>query len=316
MIYIDYMSLSKFTKLSEEEARELLESLRWPDGAICPHCKSNKCTKLGAIPKTNKKKKRRPGVYKCKTCRKQFTITIGTIFEGTKIPLNTWVVAFSLVCSAKKGISALQLSRNLDITYKSAWFMAHRIRYAMKQQPLARVLSGEVEVDETYVGGKPRPLNYGGYITPPKKGRGTKKVPVVALVERNGEVRAYKSEKIDSKSLKKVMVENITSDSTIITDEFRNYKRIVRENFKAHKTVHHRIKQYAKGPTNTNTIESYFSLLKRGVYGAFHHVSKKHLQRYCDEFSYRWNTRKMSDEERTLKALSLAPGKRLVYAID
>lgn len=179
----------------KEAARELLEEIRWPNGPVCPHCESNEAYKLEA--KEGSKSPVRPGVYKCKECRKQFTVTVGTIFELSRIPLNKWLAAIYMMCSSKKGVSAHQLHRELEITYKSAWFMCHRIREAMENGPLAEMLSGIVEVDETYVGGKPRKENKrrddnGGNKPKRKPERGTQKTPIVAMIEREGNMKAQK----------------------------------------------------------------------------------------------------------------------------
>jgi len=285
----------------------MLEALRWKNGVFCPHCKHKEVTKF------KESNRSRKGLYKCNTCKKQFTVTVGTVFENTRLPLTTWFSAFYFICSSKKGISSLQLSRYLGISYKSAWFMAHRIRYAMKQKPFEPLLSGDVEVDETYVGGKPRALNGGGYKTDVKPGMGTNKIPVVAMVERDGNVRTAVIPRSNSLHLKKVMTKNITRASTIITDDARFYQKMVPRNFNKHESVCHSRKEYARGNINTNTVESYFALVKRSIYGTFHHVSRKHLPRYLDEISFKWNYRKFSDYDRTLAALGMVGGKRLLY---
>lgn len=308
------MSMNKnFTdiaQMTKDEAREHLEKLRWPMGAVCPHCGSIKSYKLTAKP--NSKRPVRKGVYKCKDCRKQFTVTVGTLFEGSHVPLNRWLMAVSLMCSSKKGISAHQLHRMLGVTYKTAWFMAHRIRYAMQQPKLKGKLTGIIEVDETYVGGKPRKTrkdrmdgkNF-------KRGRGTKKTPVVALVQRDGIVKSQVMTRLTGKNLKSFINENVDNTSVIMTDEFKSYK-MLRKDFN-HKFVRHSMGEYVRGNIYTNTVEGYFSLLKRGINGVFHHVSKKHLQRSLHEFDFRYNMRRMEDATRTTAALSCIEGKRLMY---
>ena len=292
-----FIDISNFTT---EQAREYFESVRWSNGVICPHCKSNKSFKLTA--KKGSKKPVRDGVYKCSNCRKQFSVTIGTIFENSHIPLNKWLIAIYLICSSKKGISSNQLHRMLDITYKSAWFMSHRIRYAMEENN-QDYLSGTIEVDETYIGG------YHSGTT----GRGSEnKIPVVALVQRNGKVRSKKIDKLTGKNLKSYIRENVDKDSTIITDEFPSYKGLDKE-YRNHHVVNHSKKEYARGDVYTNTVEGYFSLLKRGVNGTFHHVSKKHLQRYLSEFDFRYNFRILPDETIATIALKGCEGKRLTY---
>jgi transposase-like protein len=300
------LTLNQVSALTEEQARETLEQIRWPNGPVCPHCGSvENLTRLqGAA--------HRAGLFQCNNCGEQFTVTLGTIFEDSHIPLRKWLTAFTLLCSAKKGISALQLQRELELgSYKTAWFMAHRIREAMKREPFAGLLRGTVEVDETYVGGKPRPEP--GKPRTGKRGRGTKKTPVVALVERNGRVRARKVDRVDGATLKGAIRENVDRSSKIMTDEWHSYRGIGKEYEGGHEVVTHSAGEYARGDAYTNTVESYFSLLKRGVVGSFHHISKQHLDRYCDEFSFRWNYRSETDAERTEIAIRQAEGRRLMY---
>jgi transposase-like protein len=218
--------------------------------------------------------------------------------------------------SHKKGVSALQLQRNLGLhTYRAAWFLAHRIRLAMKCDPLASKLNGVVEVDETYVGGKPRKgkRDQSGDLIVNKRGRGTKKVPVVALVERDGRIRTRVVEHVNADNLKTAIRENVAQQAAIHTDECNLYKGIGAEFDGGHQSVNHSQGEYARGIVNTNTAESFFALLKRGVHGTFHHISKTHLHRYCDEFSFRWDERKVTDGSRTVEAIRGAEGKRLVY---
>lgn len=297
------MKLTDIANLTEESAREYLEKIRWPDGARCPHCGSDAVTKLQG-------EKCRPGLYKCrvKGCRKQFTVTVGTIFEDTHLTCKQWVMAFHLMCSSKKGISAHQLHRMLDITYKTAWHLAHRIRYAMKKEPLAGMLKGRVEVDETYIGGKPR---RGGRRS--KRGRGTRKTPVVVLVERGGSAVVRPVRRVSANELKGAIREVVDRSARINTDELNSYRGIGKEFDGGHGTVQHSAGQYSHRGDSTNTAESFFALLKRGVHGTFHHVSKEHLSRYCDEFGFRWDGRKVTDGERTEAAIKGAEGKRLMY---
>jgi transposase-like protein len=314
----------KFTKLSEmaaidvgrlteDEARAILEEIRWPEGPVCPHCKSNAVTRIQA-----KSKKVRDGLFQCNGCRKQFTVILGTVMQGSHITLRQWVQAFYSMCSHKKGVSALQLQRNLGLhSYQSAWFLAHRIRLAMKADPLASRLNGIVEVDETYVGGKPRKgkRNESGDLIVNKRGRGTKKVPVVALVERDGRIRTRVVEHVNASNLKAAIRENVNPKAAIQTDELNLYAGIGKEFEGGHKTVNHSEGEYAREDVNTNTAESFFALLKRGVHGTFHHISKTHLHRYCDEFSFRWDERKVTDGERAVSAIKGAEGKRLIYRL-
>ena len=225
-------------------------------------------------------------------------------------PLRKWVIAFHLICSSKKGISAKQLQRNLGLaSYKSAWHMAHRIRHAMTQGVFAKPLTGIVEVDETYVGGKPRR----GDGLQHKRGRGTRKTPVIALVSRDGDVRTRIVASVSSKTLKSAISENVSREARIVTDELPAYRRAAKGFDGGQMTVNHGAGEYARGDVHTNTAESFFALLKRGVYGSFHHVSKEHLARYCNEFAFRWGYRDVTDGERTEAAIRNAEGKRLRY---
>jgi len=294
-------------------AADYLESLRWPNGPICPHC--------GNPDRHYKLPNKTRRLWKCAACRKQFTVTVGTIFERSHIPLNKWLLAFYLLCSSKKGMSAHQLHRMLGVTYKSAWFMAHRIRYAMTQPPFSRQLTGVVEVDETYVGGKPRRSNRKQYKpldpTQPdprskKTGRGTSKIPVVALVERGGEVRSFRVATVTADTLGGAIRRNIAREAHLRTDSFSSYLKVGGD-YASHETVdHHR--EYVRGDAHTNTAENYFSILKRGINGVYHHVSEAHLPRYLAEFDFRYNARSVDDGERTRMALQGAEGKRLMYS--
>jgi hypothetical protein len=300
------MNLSTISKLTEEQAREKLESIRWANGVVCPHCgRVDGHTKLQG-------KKHRPGVWKCNNgCAKQFTATVGTVMEGSHLPIRTWLMAFSILCSAKKGVSALQLQRQLGLgSYRSAWHLCHRIRYAMSRNPLKGLLDGIVMVDETFVGGKPR-HKLG---EPRKKGPTGKKVAVVALVERGGRVKSWPIADVTADTLKGAIHDHVARSAGIQTDQAMAYKGIGKHFKGGHKTVNHAKYEYARGDVSTNEAESYFALLKRGITGSFHSVSKQHLFRYCDEFSYRWNERMTTDAARTEKAIILSEGKRLMYA--
>jgi transposase-like protein len=298
------LTLNEVSKLTEEEARKIFERIRWPDGPICPHCDSIEATKLEG-------EAHRSGLYKCRACEKQFTATVNTLLEDSHLPIRTWLMAFAILCSSKKGMSALQLQRQLGLgSYRTAWHLCHRIRYAMSKEPLAGLLKGIVEVDESYVGGRPRP-EHGKPRA--KHGRGTKKVPVVALVERRGKVRAKTIEHVDAKTLKNAIRGNVERSATIMTDQFGSYHGIGDEFEGGHYKVDHGRGEYVRGEAHVNTSESYFSLLKRGIVGSFHHVSKQHLDRYCDEFSFRWNHREITDGERTIAAINGIKGKRLMY---
>jgi transposase-like protein len=300
------LTLNQVSAFTEDQAREAIETILWPNGPVCPHC--------GAVENLTRLqgKAHRPGLFECNNCHEQFTVTVGTIFEDSHIPLRKWLMAFALLCSAKKGISALQLQRELDLgSYRTAWHLAHRIRHAMSQEPLAGLLKGTVEADEAYIGGKPRP-EFGGE-RKGTRGRGTKKASVMALVERGGRAHVRKVERVDGKTLKAAIRENVDRSARIVTDEYQVYSGIGAEFDGGHERVNHCTGEFARGDVHTNTAESYFALLKRGVMGSFHHVSKEHLDRCCDEFSFRWNTRKISDAERTEIAIRQTEGKRLTY---
>lgn len=274
------MAAIDVSRLTEDEARKILEGIRWPKGIECPHCKGKDVVRINGKSETV-----RDGLLRCKDCRKQFTVTVGTIMERSHITLRQWVQAFHSMCSHKKGVSSLQLQRNLDLhSYRSAWHLTHRIRLAMSHDPLASLLRGVVEVDETYVGGKPRKGGNGG---DNKRGRGTKKTPVMAMVERDGNVVSKPVENVTAKTLKSAIREAVDRESKIMTDEYESYSGIGKEFNGGHETVNHGRGEYVRGDISSNTAESYFALLKRGVHGTFHHISKKHLPRYCNEFSFR-----------------------------
>jgi transposase-like protein len=299
------MNLAQLTKLTEDQARQYIEAIRWPEGRACPHCgEINNSTEL-------KGKSTRPGVYKCKAkaCRKQFTVKVGTILEDSHIPYRHWVMAFHLLCASKKGMSAHQMHRQLGCTYKTAWFLCHRIRHALDQG--AGLLSGTIEADETFVGGKPRyPEKH-----VPGHGRKRTKTPVAVLVERGGRARAKVAKRVTAKNLRAHMKKNVDIPaSRLMSDELKSYIKIGRH-FQSHGVTKHKTGQYVTdgGDTHSNTAESYFALLKRGVYGTFHHVSDQHLQKYCDEFSFRWDNRKVDDSTRRDNAVKGIEGKRLTY---
>lgn len=303
---------------SPENAREWLENLRWPEGPICSHC--------GTINHAYKTKK--PGWYRCaeKECRKDFTVTTGTVMERSHIALNKWLMAFYLLNASKKGMSAHQLHRALNLDYKSAWFMCHRIREAMRAGNLGP-LGGEgkiVEADETYYGPvekskvrtkttSGRPFTKGG------KGGPSNKRPIVALVERGGNVRTFHVPVADQATVEKIVKENIARESRLHTDESKLYFNAA-GTFAAHETVHHTAKEYVRyedgRAIHTNSAEGYFSIFKRGMRGVYQHCKEKHLHRYLAEFDHRYNHRVAlgySDIDRTLAAIRGVAGKRLMY---
>lgn len=306
----DTINLTQLAKhfADEDKARKLFEQLRWKDGVSCPHCDA-----IGAYKITPKAgSKTRKGLWKCANCREQFSVTVGTIFESSRIPLHKWLLAIHLMCSSKKGMSAHQLHRMLGITYKTAWFMAHRIRYAMSQEPLFAKLSGTVEVDETYIGGKAKNM-HGEERKRRIQGRGAvDKAPVVTLVERDGRVKSNHMERVTGDNLKRTLIECVESNACIMTDESPSYFGAV-QYFADHQAVNHHKGEYVRRHAHVNTAESVHALLKRGIVGTFHHVSKGHLHRYLAEFDLRFNHRKIKDGERTLEAIKGFEGKRLMY---
>jgi transposase-like protein len=299
------MNLVRLAKeyADEDRAREYLESLRWPRGPICPHCGAEGAYRLTAKPGSTRGV--RKGVLKCKVCRKQFTVRVGTIFEDSHIPLGTWVLAIHLLCASKKGMSAHQLHRMLGVTYKSAWFMAHRIRYAMGQPPLSGKLSGIVEADEAYIGGSRQRGRR-------KRGAARKKV-VFSLVERrpSGNAHSVALDRVTAKNFREAMLAHIEPDATIMTDEHPAYRSPVKG--WTHEHVKHSLREYVRGEAHINTVEGYFGLLKRGITGTYHHVSKGHLHRYLAEFDFRWNQRHVEDGIRAALAVRATEGKRLTF---
>lgn len=302
----------------DTEARKFLENVMWPDGPICPHCG----VVNNAYPVT--RKGNATGVYRCAEaeCRKDFTVTMKTVMERSHIALHKWLQAFHLMTSSKKGVSAHQLHRTLNITYRSAWFMAHRIREAMRAGGLAAPTplggSGKiVEADETYFGQKENPTmgrqrKGRPYI---KRGKAAGKRSIVALVERGGSVRTFHVAVADKVTLTQIVRENIDRESRLHTDESHFYSGSA-AHFATHETVKHSKKEYVRGDVHTNTAEGYFSILKRGMRGIYQHCREKHLHRYLAEYDFRYNNRialGIDDKQRTLNAIKGAEGKRLTY---
>lgn len=281
-----------------DKAREHLEALHWPHGPVCPRCGGlDRITKLSG-------KSTRPGVYKCNECAKPFTVTVGTIFEDSKIPLNKWLLAYRLLSGGKKGFSAHELHRALGITYKSAWFLMHRIRETMEDD--GGPLGGPdmiVEADEAFVGGKQNRRAYR---------KVAKKKKVVALIERGGRARSFHIAKLHANNIRSALVMNIDRASTLMTDEASVY-RVVGKEFASHGHTLHANRHFAKGDVHSNSAENFFSILKRGIIGTYHHVSEGHMHRYLNEFDFRYSTRAMTDAERTAEAVKGARGKRLFY---
>ena len=284
---------------NETTAREHLESLMWPEGPFCPHCGSLNATRLAGT-------HHRAGLVQCNDCRQQFTVTVGTVFERSKVPLNKWLLVNHLLVSSKKGMSAHQIARMIGVTYKTAWFMCHRIREAMKPINPAPLGGPDsvVEADETYVGGKQR--NRATRTVKPKKA-------VVALVERDGRARSFHVANVNAATLRPLIVTNVDRASTLMTDESPVYLRTGRE-FSYHGAVNHSAGEYVRGVFHhSNTVENFFSIFKRGVIGTYHHLSEAHLGRYTAEFDFRYNTRTLNDHERADVCLQGIAGKRLTY---
>lgn len=289
----------------EEAAHAFLESILWPSGPVCPHCGViGTAYKIAANPE----RRVRYGLYKCKDCRKQFTVKVGTVFEHARMPLTKALAAAYLLCSSKKGISSHQLSRTLEISLKAAWFLSHRVREAMAPHPsLFERLSGTVEIDETYVGGKDK--NKHRHLRKNRPGKDGKEA-VFSLVERGGMVRSHHVPDVSAKTLRPILVAQIQRGTEIMSDEGGTVRKF------AHHTVNHSIGEYVRGRAHTNTIESYFAILKRGIIGTYHHVSQQHLKRYLAEFDFRYNERQaldVDDFSRTMRALLGAKGKRMTY---
>jgi transposase-like protein len=278
----------------EAAAYVRLESLLWPQGPVCPRC--------GGMDRITlvRGKTARMGLKRCGHCKRQFTVTVGTVFESSHVKLNFWLQAAHLLCSSKKGMSSHQIHRILGVTYKTAWFMTHRLREAMREGKLGQ-LGGEgkfVEADETYTGGKAK--NRAFKAPPPKE-------PVLALVERAGKVHSFHLNvpNVTAETVRPIIIEAISRESHLRTDESGIYWN-VGEQFASHRTVNHSIDEYVRGDAHTNTIDGYFSILKRGIYGVYHHVSQQHLKRYLAEFDFRYNERValgVDDNERTRRAL-------------
>jgi len=298
---------------SDSEARAWLERILWPSGPVCPHCGTlNEATLIGG-----EKHSHRDGLYMCNACRKQFTVTVGTIFERSHVPLHKWVQAALLIAASKKGVSSHQLHRLLRVTYKAAWFMSHRLREAMREGRFPSVLGGDgktAEADETYVGGREK--NKHAHKRIPKKGKGPTagKEAVFSLVERDGSVRSFHLPDVKGDTLRGIVKAHLDGKTVVYTDDNHTTQYAVKGY--AGEAVNHSIGEYVRGPAHTNTIENYFSILKRGIVGTYHHVSQQHLKRYLAEFDFRYNQRSalgVSDAERATKMLQGILGKRLTY---
>jgi transposase-like protein len=293
----------------EIKAREWLETRLWPNGPICPHC--------GVIGHATlmEGKTTRPGLYQCNACREPFTVTVGTLYERSKVPLHKWLAATHLMMASKKGMSALQVGRLLGFSKKTAWFVCHRIRESLRETNPA-LLGGRgktVEADETYIGGKEKNKHANKRIK--KSTGGVGKEPVVSLVERGGSVRSHHVATVTAKNVGAILEAQLHEASTFYTDDSKIY-RTVKPRFRPDATVMHSAKEYVRGDVHTNTIEGFFSILKRGIHGTYHHVSQAHLKRYLAEFDFRYNKREalgVSDAARMSKSIGGIVGKRLTY---
>lgn len=297
-----YLSAPQFH--DEAAAFAFVESHLWPMGPVCPRCATQ--DRIGKLAG----KSTRMGVYKCYACRKPFTVRVGTIFEDSHVELKLWLQAIFLIASSKKGISSNQLHRVLGVTLKTAWFMSHRIRFAMTDGTTDKLggfgTSGIVEADETYIG-RTRGQGKGSHMG--------KKEPVVALVEPKGRVRAFHVPTVTAESLKTVLHSQINESARLMTDGAGMYKKLGKH-FASHETVNHRDGEYARGDVTTNTVESFFGVLKRGLRGVYQHVSPEHLNRYVSEFEFRHNNRialEINDKQRADNLLAGVIGKRLTY---
>jgi transposase-like protein len=300
----------------EAKAREWLEARVWPNGHVCVHCGAtgDDVTKL-------EEGTHRPGLYQCNQCREQFTVTVKTVFERSKIPLTKWLAALFLMTASKKGVSAHQVHRMLGISYKSTWFMMHRLREAMRTGGL-EPMGGEgkvVEADETYFHNipeaqRPKLTTRGRPFRHSNKGQKNKRT-IVALVERGGSVRSFHVPSSHADSVAQIVRDNIKRETRLHTDESKLYVKVGRE-FAAHETVNHSEKEYGRGDVTTNTIEGYFSIFKRGMRGVYQHCGEKHLHRYLAEFDFRYNNRAAFGIDDGTRAETLAAGivgKRLTY---
>jgi transposase-like protein len=290
----------------ETAAVEFFEFQRWGNTPCCVKCGSVAVYQMKDA-KTGERSKRY--LWRCRDCKEQYTVRIGTVYEESRLPMRHWAYAFWRASTSKKGVSALEIQRHCLISYKSALFLMNRIRFAMAPLPGEPKLSGIVEMDETYVGGKPRKDG-----TTHKRGGGTKKIPVFAAVERDGNIHRRVVPRITGDTIREAMKSHVDPLARLMTDEAHLYKAIDKECFiGGHETVCHSSHEYARGDVNTNTAESSFALVKRGIYGVYHNVSKEYLHRYIWQFDFMWNGRKLNDGQRTVLAIRMAEGKRMMY---
>ena len=290
----------------ELAAVEFFEFQRWGNTPCCVKCGSVAVYQMKDA-KSGERSKRY--LWRCKDCKEQYTVRIGTVYEESRLPLRHWCYAFWRACTSKKGVSALEIKRHCQISYKSALFLMNRIRYAMAVDvPTAPPLTGDVECDEVYIGGKPRPGT-----GPHKRGRGTSKTPVFVAVQRDGSIRRRVVADVTGRTLKAAIRECVDPRARILTDEHTAYAGIGKYFAGGHHTVNHGSREYARGDVHTNTAESSNALVKRGIIGVYHNVSREYLHRYLWQYDFLWNGRKLNDGERTIQAIQGAEGKRLMY---
>jgi transposase-like protein len=311
------MNLTNPIFTDKEAARLHLERIRWPNGAYCPHCGESENVKL------LKGKSHRPGLYKCYSCKGHFSVTVGTVFERSRVPINKWILTSHLMAASKKGISAHQIHRTVGVTYKTAWFMLHRLREAMREANPSTMGGGgsTVEIDETYIGRRTRRLG-----EKKRKTGGGEKEKVFTLVERDGRARSFHVPTVTAKTLHPIIKQQIAKDTHVMSDEASVYvkinkfmdidKSLIKGMVDKHDHVNHGIREYVRGDIHTNTIEGFFSIFKRGLTGVYQHCSKEHLKRYLCEFDFRYNYRAKlgySDSQRADILLKGIEGKRLKY---
>ena len=304
---------------TEADAYRFLEDLRWGDRPFCPHCGGVDpyflTPKNGASRKTRTGSKSQRRVWKCRECRRQFSVLTNTIFHGSKIPVRTWLFVVFEMCSSKNGVSAREIERKYNLTPKTAWYMCHRIREAMKRSPMSDLLSGRVVADETWYGGTPK--NRHGHDPSKHSVQGkTEKTPIVALVSREtGEVRSRAVPQVDRDNLRAVLEHEVDPAQTHLhTDMSRIYRFSgILSDFASHSAVDHSVGEYVRGDVSTNQAETYFSQLKRSIDGTHHHVSVEHLPRYLAEFDFRYSTCKSTDTERMGRLVGQVAGRRLTY---
>jgi transposase-like protein len=293
---------------TEEAAREYFENIRWPNGPVCPHCGNCARDRVYSVA-ANPEKKIRSGLYACAECKGQFTVTMGTVMEDSHVPLNKWLIAFYIICASKTQVSALQLQRQLELgSYRTAWFLCHRIRFSLASSTPIDMLNGTIEADETYIGGK-------------KRGHGRayvgNKTAVVSLVERDGRVRSSVLKMVNGKQITEFLKQHVSREAHLNTDESRLYVKIGQQ-FASHDVVNHSREEYARHDkktgrlATTNAVEGFFGNSKRAIDGTHHHISSKHTGLYFAELDYKYNTRKESDGSRTVMGIQQMTGKRLM----